>query len=214
MTAIAVPYFHARPAGPPPWPGVVVIHEGNGMSAQLLRVCERLAGQGYAVVAPDLFWRFGGSDPDAYMEHLRSIQQGDVRADLVDAVARLRELGASAVGITGFCMGGSFTYMAATTGVDVQCAAPFYGSGIAQALGQPDCPLLAFFGGRDEYIPTADIEAVQAHHPGQLVVYPEAGHGFMRDGSDNYDEAAATDAWRRLMDFFGEHLGVRAASPA
>jgi carboxymethylenebutenolidase len=184
------------------------------MSTQLLRVCQRLAGQGYAVVAPDLFWRFGGSDPDAFMEHLRSVQQGDVRADLVGAVALLRQLGASAVGITGFCMGGSFTYMAAATGVDVQCAAPFYGSGIAQALGQPDCPLLAFFGGRDEYIPTADIEAVQAHHPGKVVVYPDAGHGFMRDGSDNYDEEAATDAWRRLLDFFDQHLGVPAGSPA
>ncbi len=215
VTDIAVPYFHARPAGPPPWPGVVVIHEGNGMSTQLLRVCQRLAKQGYAVVAPDLFWRFGGSDPDNYMEHLRSMQQhqSDVRTDIAGAVAFLRELGAPAVGITGFCMGGTFTYLAATTGVDVQCAAPFYGSGIAQQLKQPGCPLLAFFGGRDEYIPTADIEAVQVYFPGQVVVYPEAGHGFMRDGSDNYDEAAAGDAWRRLLDFFGQHLAVHAASP-
>jgi carboxymethylenebutenolidase len=111
-------------------------------------------------------------------------------------------------------MGGTFTYLAATTGLDIQCAAPFYGSGIAQDLKRPGCPMLAFFGGRDEYIPAADIEAVQAYFPGQVVVYPEAGHGFMRDGSDHYDAGAASDAWRRLMDFFGEHLGVPAAAPA
>jgi carboxymethylenebutenolidase len=213
-TEIAVPYFHARPAGPPPWPGVVVIHEGNGMSTQLLQVCQRLAGNGYAVVAPDLFWRFGGSDPEAYMDHLRAIDRNDVRADLAGAAALLRELGASSVGVTGFCMGGTFSYLAATSGVDVQCAAPFYGSGIAQDLKQPGCPMLLFFGGRDDYIPMADIEAAEAYFPGRVVVYPEAGHGFMRDGSESYSEAAATDAWRRLLDFFGEHLGARATAPA
>ena len=64
MTDLALPYFLARPPAAPPWPGVVVVHEGNGMSTQLLRVCERLARAGYAALAPDLFWRFGGSDPD------------------------------------------------------------------------------------------------------------------------------------------------------
>ena len=46
---------------------------------------------------------------------------------------------------------------------------------------------------------------VAAHHP-DTTVYPEAGHGFMRDGSDDYSEAAATDAWSRLLAHFGEHL--------
>jgi carboxymethylenebutenolidase len=206
MVDIAVPYFFARPAAPPPWPGVVVVLEGNGMSPQLLRVCQRLAHAGFAALAPDLFWRFGGSDPDTSVEWLRSMRLEDVSADLAEAVAVLRDGGASSVGITGFCMGGRYTYLAAVSDADVQCAAPFYGAGIAHALGEPRCPLLAFFGGRDEYISSADIEAVQRHHPGQVVVYPEARHGFMRDGSDSFDEAAAADAWGRLLAFFGEHL--------
>src|SRR5882757_234280 len=65
MTDIAVPFFLALPASPPPWPGIVVVMEGDGMKPQLLRVCERLAAEGYAVAAPDLYWRFGGSRPDA-----------------------------------------------------------------------------------------------------------------------------------------------------
>ncbi|MDQ1381586.1 MAG: Dienelactone hydrolase family, partial [Actinomycetota bacterium] len=52
MTAIAVPFFVALPAAPPPWPGIVVVMEGDGMKPQLLRVCERLAAEGYAVAAP------------------------------------------------------------------------------------------------------------------------------------------------------------------
>jgi carboxymethylenebutenolidase len=65
---------------------------------------------------------------------------------------------------------------------------------------------LLLFGGNDAYIPPSDIEAVRAHHGDAVVVYPGAEHGFMRDGSENYDEASATDAWGRLLDFFGEHL--------
>ena len=71
MPDIAVPFFTAVPATPPPWPGIVVVMEGNGISPQLLRVCERLAHEGYATVAPDLYWRSGGSDPAKAMEHMR-----------------------------------------------------------------------------------------------------------------------------------------------
>ena len=64
---------------------------------------------------------------------------------------------------------------------------------------------MLFFGADDPYIPVADIEAVQAHHA-STVVYPGATHGFMRDGSESYDEAAATDAWARLLAFFARTL--------
>ena len=181
--------------------------EGDGMKPQLLRVCQRLAAEGYAVAAPDLYWRFGGSDPEgAGAELMGRLQPDDARADLVEVVSRLRGLGASTVGITGFCMGGAYAYMASVSGVDVDAAAAFYGGGIAQNLGDPYCPLLCFFGGTDEWIPRADIAAVEQRYPGQVVVYEEAGHGFMRDGSASYDEAAARDAWTRLLEFFDTHL--------
>jgi carboxymethylenebutenolidase len=212
MPDIAVPYFLALPASGPPAAGVVVIHEGNGMSPQLLRVCQRLAHEGYGAIAPDLFWRFGGSDPNHFTDHLRGIRMPDVVHDLQAAAVRIRELGAVRVGVTGFCMGGKFTYLAAVSDVDVQCAAPFYGSGIPELPDDVHCPLLAFFGGRDEYIPMDQVEQVKARHPGDVVVYPEAEHGFMRDGSETYDEAAATDAWVKLMAFFSRYL--RDGSPA
>jgi len=208
MSEIAVPYFCSLPASPPPWPAVVVVMEGNGMSLQLLRFCERLAHEGYAVAAPDLFHRFGGPDPDAGGTPYAELRHADGRADIIEVVARLRDLGAATVGITGFCMGGGYAYMAAVTGVDVDAAAPFYGGGIAQHLGDPYVPLLCFFGGEDEWVPRDDITLVEKTHPGQVVVYEHAGHGFMRDGSDSYDEAAASDAWRRLLEFFDAHLRV------
>jgi carboxymethylenebutenolidase len=207
MTDIAVPFFCSLPASPPPWPGIVVVMEGDGMKPQLLRVCERLAAEGYAVAAPDLYWRFGGSNPEGGgAEMFGQLRHSDGRADIVEVVGRLRGLGASTVGITGFCMGGGYAYLAAISGVDVDAAAPFYGAGIAQHMGDPYCPLLCFFGGHDEWISRADIATVEASHPGQVVVYEDAEHGFMRDGSPNYNEAAATDAWARLLEFFDANL--------
>ena len=88
----------------------------------------------------------------------------------------------------------------------MDAAAPFYGAGIAQALGDPACPVLLFFGGTDEWIPRDDITAVEHHHGERVVVYEQAGHGFMRDGSESYDEPAATDAWPKLLSFLAEHL--------
>ena len=208
MPEIAVPFFCSLPASPPPWPGVVVVMEGMGVTPQLLRVCERFAQEGYAVIAPDLYWRFGGSNPDVGDQYFRQLTPEGARADIVEVVARLRDLGAATVGITGFCMGGTFAYLAAVSGVDVDAAAAFYGAGTARTLGEPYVPLLLFFGGNDPYISRDDIAKIEKHHPGQVVVYENAGHAFMRDGSELYDEEAATDAWRSLLEFLGEHLRV------
>jgi carboxymethylenebutenolidase len=206
MPDLVVPYFTVTPASPPPWPGVLVIHEGNGMSPQLLRLCERLGREGYAVAAPDLFFRSGGPEAAGFATLIGALQREEVLADLAAAHAHLRALGATAIGITGFCMGGTITYRAALSDLELGAAAPFYGGQVAQELGEPKCPVLLFFGGQDEYIPATAIDAVRAHHAEQVVVYPDAGHGFMRDGSSNFDEPAADDAWGLLLAFFAEHL--------
>jgi len=203
---LPLPYFLARPRGRPR-AGVVVVLEGNGMGWQLLRVCERLAGQGYLALAPDLYHRVADGAGD-WQQAIAGIGREEALTDLRAAVALLREGGAPSVGITGFCMGGRLSYLAATSGVDVQAAAPFYGGGIERLLGPAGCPLLAFFGGRDEYVPPSAVKAVQERHGAEnVVVYPEAGHGFMRDGSESYHEPSARDAWSRLLAFFAEHLG-------
>jgi carboxymethylenebutenolidase len=205
MAPITLPYFLSLPEGPGPWPGIVVIHEGGGISPQLLRVCQRLAGEGYATIAPDLFFRSGGSDAADYATLMGSLVPEQVLGDLEASAGTLRRLGATRIGVTGFCMGGRYTWHAALHGHDFAAAVGFYGGGIAADLGEPQCPTLLFFGGQDPYIPPAEIDRIAAHHPA-TIVYPEAGHGFMRDRSENYDEASAHDAWGRALAFFDEHL--------
>ncbi len=202
---LALPYFLAAPDKPQPRrPGVVVIHEGNGISPQLLRFCQRLAGEGYIVVAPDLFFRVGGTESDDAMTLIRGLDFAQAGRDIQHAAGIAREAGAERLGVTGFCMGGSLTYQAAVAG-GFDAAAGFYGAYIANNLGEPQCPTLLFFGGNDPWIPATDIEKVAAHHA-DTTVYPEAGHGFMRDGSPDYAPEAATDAWEKTLALFRRQL--------
>ena len=205
MTEIALPYYLSLPAAPPPWPGVVVIHEGNGMSQQLLRVCERLAAEGYATIAPDLFFRTGGPAAADFSVLMGAMKDDVTAADIESAAATLKSLGATKLGITGFCMGGQWSWNMATRSTTFSAAAGFYGARISSVLTEPNCPTLLFFGDTDEWVPMSEIEKVQAFHA-DTFVYEGAGHGFMRDGSDDFDEAAATDAWKRTLDLFGANL--------
>ena len=205
MPPIALPNFLSLPAPGGPWPGIVVIHEGGGISPQLLRLCQRLAAEGYATIAPDLFFRSGGTEASDYATLMGALQPEEVLGDIRASADTLRSLGAERMGVTGFCMGGRFTWSTALHAEGFAAAVAFYGSGIADELGEPLCPTLLFFGGQDPYIPPAEIERIEAAYS-DTIVYPEAGHGFMRDGSDSYDEKSASDAWARTLAFFGSHL--------
>jgi carboxymethylenebutenolidase len=213
MADIALPYFLARPTGDRRGSGVVVLHEGNGISPQLLRVCQRLAHQGYAAIAPDLFFRAGGTEAGGVVSLMRSLDRHQTAADIDEAIGHLRDRGAETVGVMGFCLGGTMAYRTALSSDRCDVAVCFYGAQIADELGEPRCPTLLLFAGDDEYIPVPAIEAVVAHHP-QTVVYPGAHHGFMRDGSGSFDPEAATDGWGRLLDFLGAHLPTADAGGA
>ena len=205
MADIALPYFLAQPAGQGPWPGVVVIHEANGISTQLLRFCQRLAAEGFLAIAPDLFFRVGGTEAAEYIDLVSAMKPEEAQADLEASGRLLRELRATRVGITGFCMGGGLAYRMAVQTESFDAAVGFYGSSIANELGTPNCPTLLFFGGKDVWIPSENIEKVAAHHR-DTIVYPGAGHGFMRDRSEDFAEADAADAWDRLLKWFHSEL--------
>jgi carboxymethylenebutenolidase len=207
---LTLPAFNVAPAADADrrGPGIIVVHEGNGMSAQLLRFCERLADQGYCVIAPDFFARSHDVDPNDFGAVIASITPENLKGDFATAADALRADGATSIGVTGFCMGGWFTYRAALWAavLGISAAVPFYGGGIARELADPACPTLLFFGGSDPYIPMSDIQKVQQHHGNSVVVYAGADHGFMRDGSESYDPDSAADAWSRTLAFFATNL--------
>jgi dienelactone hydrolase len=218
----AMPCFVARPPGDGPWPAVLVVHEAFGLNGHIRDVARRIAGEGYVALAPDLYWRGGtgrvaGYDrlPEA-IALMRSLRDDQVVADVDAAIAFLHrrpDVRAGGVGITGFCMGGRISFLAACElpGKLAACA-PFYGGGIpvekTPALG---APLLAFFGEKDGFIPREAVETLRAAltragKEAEVVVYPGADHGFFCDERASYQKAAADDAWKRLLAFLGRHL--------
>src|SRR5439155_2695635 len=135
-----VPAFLARPAAGSRAPGVLVIQEAFGLNGHIKDVARRIAAEGYVALAPDLYWRGGkgrtvGYDqvPEA-IALMQSLNDKDVISDVGSAVAYLEtqpSVRADRIGITGFCMGGRVSFLAACERPDkIKASAPFYGGGI------------------------------------------------------------------------------------
>ena len=200
MTDLTLPAFTVAPATDADrrGPGIIVVHEGNGMSAQLLRFAERLADEGYRVIAPDFFARSHDVDPTDFGAVIGSITPANLKGDFAaaaDAPPRRRRDRRSASPGSAWAGGSPTAPRCGPTTSGSSAAVPFYGGGIARELGEPACPTLMFFGGRTRTSRRTTSRRCRQHHGDAVVVYPGADHGFMRDGSESYDEASATDAW-------------------
>lgn len=215
-----IPSIHARPEGVP-LTAAVLIPDIMGVRPLFDDICRRVASHGIAVVSPEPFAHLGDAaslDFQTRMTRARELDDEVQLDDLERAANRLVvEDGATDVAVLGFCMGGMFTLKAAATG-RFDRAVPFYGmmrlpenwrgGRLRDAIDTvaDACPTLAIFGGSDPFTPTEDIDALRAawnERPDhEIVVYPEAEHGFVHDPdrpSHRPDDAA--DAWQRALAF-------------
>jgi carboxymethylenebutenolidase len=205
--------YVARPAGSPKG-GVVVIQEIFGVNAHIRSVADRFAAAGYLAVAPAVFDRVEkdveiGYEP-ADMTHGMAIAGKLDRQAAAEDVAAAVQYAKSAgrVGIVGFCLGGTFAWVAAARTPDVSAAVGYYGGGILGLKDlQPVAPVMLHFGEKDGHIPVAGVQELEALHPEVPVYLYPAGHAFNRDGNAAYDAPSAQLAWGRTMDFFGKYLG-------
>ncbi|HET6818810.1 MAG TPA: dienelactone hydrolase family protein [Mycobacteriales bacterium] len=214
--------YLATPAGPGPWPGVVVVHEIFGLTDDIRRQADRFAAAGYLALAPDLYsW---GLTPRCLVATLRTLSTGSGRArDDIDAARRRLSEDSSCtgkVGIIGFCLGGGLALLVSPDGFDA--AAPNYGFLPKDPIRRLEgaCPVVASYGGNDR--PLKGAADKLASTLGRLGVdhdvkeYPGARHGFLfkHHGVTGlseplfvaYDADAADDAWRRIFTFFDARL--------
>jgi len=203
-------------------PGVLVFQEIFGINDNIRGICDRLAAEGYVALAPDMFWRleprFERKDESGMQDGMGMVQRLDFGAaarDMSAALAHLRGLDACTgkVGAIGFCLGGTLTYLCATTDPDLDAAVPYYGSGIHDMLGSADnlrCPTLFHYGDRDPFIPAEQIalvDAAMADKPNVTVQHHDAGHAFSNwDAPSMYDEKAAAEAWEQTHAFLAATL--------
>ena len=224
----SLPAYRAVPDGEGPWPGVVVVQDGLGMTSDLRRITDRFAANGYLALAPALYRR--EHKIRCIISTFRSLSAGAGPA-VDDLIAARDHLAADArctgkVGVVGFCMGGGFCLILAPRGV-FDAAAPNYGSlpKDIDALRR-SCPVVASYGSKDWMLPgaAAKLENVlgSGDAPRDVKEYPDVGHSFMNEWGTpgplrvvervagmGYSEPESEDAWRRILAFFGEHLVSR-----
>lgn len=220
-----IPAYRARPAGKKDVPTVLVVQEIFGVHEYIRDVCRRLAKAGYFAVAPELYARQGDvSSLGSVAEILKSVVSRVPDAQVVsDLDATLRWAGQSGAdtsraAITGFCWGGRIVWLYAAQRPAIKCGVAWYGrlAGAASDL-QPRFPLdlaetlrvpvLGLYGGKDEGIPQTDVERMRAallrgSSRSEIVVYPDAPHGFHADYRPSYRPEAAADGWARALAWF------------
>ncbi len=193
---------------------MVVVQEIFGVNRHIRAVCDRLAALGYVAVAPAVFDRFvrdfeSGYTPDE-IAHARSylgnLNWEHMMADIAAAAESLKDNGP--LGVVGFCMGGTATFLSACRIPGLAAAVAFYGGMIGKfADEKPKCPLQMHFGERDESIPLATVEEIKKkQQQAETYVYPGAAHGFYCDERASYRKEAGDLAWSRTQEFLAKHM--------
>lgn len=221
LDGVAVKGYLARPAAAPetgkPLPALIVIQEWWGLNDNIRAMARRLAGEGYLVLAVDLYEGKVATTPDDAMAAMQSAMEKPARLteNLRQAHDYLTTQGkATRIGVVGWCFGGGWaleTALAVPDGIDA--AVMYYGRTQTdpKVLAALKAPLLGLFGGQDQGIPVDGVRQME-HELGKLgknatiVVYPEAGHAFANPTGTRYLAGPATDAWAKTTAFFAQYL--------
>jgi len=228
--------YLAYPDSPDPSPGVVLIHDVWGLADHPRDLADRLAAEGFSVLAVDLYRRRERVEIADAAAWIRELDDSEVLQDLSAAARLLAEhpsVAGRPVGLIGFCMGGMYAVLGACLCREFSAAVPFYGllshqhgmlyseAGLDPArkpheplavAGELRCPLLGFFGAEDAMVPVADVhrlerELAASDSPSEIVVVEGAGHAFMNDTRpEAYREQSAQQAWARMTEFLHRTL--------
>jgi len=221
-----IPAYRAMPARGGPFAVVLVVQEIFGVHEHIKDLCRRFALEGYCAIAPELYARQGDVTKltdyrEIFAQVVSRVPDAQVMSDLDAAVAWAAKSGigdAARVGATGFCWGGRITWLYAAHNPKLKAGVAWYG----RLTGEPtelqpkypldvaaelQAPVLGLYGGQDQGIPLADVEKMRAalaaaQEPSEIVVFPDAPHGFNADYRPSYRAADAKDAWGRCLAWF------------
>lgn len=223
--------YYARPLGPGPFPGMVVVHHMPGWDEWYRECTRRFAHHGYLAISPNLYFRAGHGTPEDVAAKVRGaggIPDEQAVGDLAGAMQYLRTLPNlnGKLGIFGTCSGGRHAYLTA-------CRVPGFDTIIdcwgGRVVMEPEtlndnfpvapidytkdlsCPILGLFGNDDRF-PTpeqVDLHEAELKKYGknyEFHRYDGAGHGFFYYHSPAYRQQQAVDGWEKIWVFLGKHL--------
>ncbi|KSB90837.1 carboxymethylenebutenolidase [Caulobacter vibrioides] len=213
--------YVARPATGDNPPAVVVIQEIFGVNQVMRDICDKLAGEGFLAVCPDLFWRIEpGIDitdksEAEWKKAFELFNAFDVDAGVADidaTIDAIRPQSSGKVGAVGYCLGGLLAFLTATR-TDADASVSYYGVGIEKHVGEVEKlekPLLLHVAEEDKFVPKEAQQVIFAalkDHP-QITLHTYAGrdHAFAREGGEHYDAADAALANGRSLTFFKKTL--------
>jgi carboxymethylenebutenolidase len=208
--------YLVQPAGPGPFPAVVVIHEWWGLNDQVKGEAQKLAKEGYLALAVDLYRGRVTAESDEAHELMRGLPEDRARRDLLAAFAYLagrKDVRADRIGSMGWCMGGGYSLQLALAEPRLAAAVIYYGRLATDeaALAKLRAPVLGLFGEEDRGIPAASVREFEATlkklgKPVSIHLYPGAGHAFANETRPSYRKEAAEDAWAKTLAFFAANL--------
>jgi carboxymethylenebutenolidase len=210
---VEIPAYHA-PVRDARRGGLVLVQEIFGVTDHIRELCDGFAEDGYEVIAPAFYERLEagfatGYEPEGVargVAHSQATPWDQVAGDLQAAVDAL----AGPVFVTGYCWGGTATWLAACRCDGVAAASAFYGRRIPELLDEtPRCPTILHFGKTDASIPMTTVEAIGEAHPDLPVYLYDAGHGFVSDRRQDYDADSARLGRLRTLQLFARNGGGR-----
>jgi len=226
--------YFARPLGPGPFPGMVVIHHLPGWDEWYREATRKFAHHGYAAISPNLYFREGHGTPEDLGAKVRAaggIPDDQIVGDVEGSLRYLRSLPSvnGKVGVFGTCSGGRNAFLAACRVKGFNAAVDCWGGRVVMAKEDLNpktpvapidytkdlsCPLLGLFGEEDQSPSPAQV----AQHEAELKkhgknyefhMYPKAGHGFFYYDRPAYRQEQAVDGWNKLFGFLEKHLNSR-----
>ncbi len=219
-----LPGYFARPAKGTNFPIILVNEEVFGVNDYLKDVCRRLAKLGYLAVAPEIYARIADLSKITDMNQIYDVvskkPDAELMTDLDSTMAwAIHNKGdAHRMGELGFCRGGRTVWLYATHNPHLKAAVAFYGvlGGKTSAIqphtaldvaDQIKCPLLGLYGGQDALNPVAVVheaenKAKAAHKTVDIIIYPDAPHGFHADYRPSYRATDAIEAWNQALTWF------------
>jgi len=198
-----------------PLPGVVMIHEWWGLNDNIRMMARRLAGEGYRVLAVDMYGRVATTPAEARAAMMEVMQNRPAGMQNLQAAAEFlgTRMHAPKIGVIGWCFGGGWSLQSALQLADrIDAAAVYYGQPVTDQtqLARLDAPLAGFFGLRDQGIPADSVRKMESELKslGKTVDFHfyDANHAFANPSGQSYNAEAAADAWTRTLDLFARNL--------